>query len=142
MILIIGGAYQGKFEYAKANFKEGHQIINNFHKYVRKTMQQGKDPELEAKQLMNKAVLAGNADKLVLVSDEVGSGIVPIDAFEREFREKNGRVNCYLASQAEQVIRVTAGIGTRIKGYESKDCINPSWHDAGKSRTSVCRYDG
>ena len=40
MILIIGGAYQGKFEYAKANFKEGHQIINNFHKYVRKTMQQ------------------------------------------------------------------------------------------------------
>ena len=26
MILIIGGAYQGKFEYAKANFKEGHQI--------------------------------------------------------------------------------------------------------------------
>ena len=104
MILIIGGAYQGKFEYAKANFKEGHQIINNFHKYVR-----------EAKQLMNKAVLAGNADKLVLVSDEVGSGIVPIDAFEREFREKNGRVNCYLAGQAEQVIRVTAGIGTRIK---------------------------
>lgn len=78
-------------------------------------MQQGKDPELEAKQLMNKAVLAGNADKLVLVSDEVGSGIVPIDAFEREFREKNGRVNCYLAVQAEQVIRVTAGIGTRIK---------------------------
>ena len=78
-------------------------------------MQQGKDPELEAKQLMNKAVLAGNADKLVLVSDEVGSGIVPIDAFEREFREKNGRVNCYLASQAEQVIRVPAGIGTRIK---------------------------
>ena len=77
MILIIGGAYQGKFEYAKANFKEGHQIINNFHKYVRKTMQQGGDPELEAKQLMNKAVLAGNADKLVLVSDEVGSGIVP-----------------------------------------------------------------
>ena len=107
MILIIGGAYQGKFEYAKANFKEGHQIINNFHKYVRKTMQQGGDPELEAKQLMNKAVLAGNADKLVLVSDEVGSGIVPLDAFERE--------NCYLASQAEQVIRVTAGIGTRIK---------------------------
>ena len=43
MILIIGGAYQGKFEYAKENFKEGHQIINNFHKYVRKTMQQGKD---------------------------------------------------------------------------------------------------
>ena len=78
-------------------------------------MQKGGDPELETKQLMNKAVLAGNADKLVLVSDEVGSGIVPIDAFEREFREKNGRVNCYLAGQAEQVIRVTAGIGTRIK---------------------------
>ena len=28
MEMIIGGAYQGKFKYAKANFKEGHQIIN------------------------------------------------------------------------------------------------------------------
>ena len=88
MILIIGGAYQGKFEYAKANFKEGHQIINNFHKYVRKTMQQGKDPELEAKQLMNKAVLAGNADKL---GEIFGPCILQHTADKRraEFRKTN-----------------------------------------------------
>ena len=115
MILIIGGAYQGKFEYAKANFKEGHQIINNFHKYVRKTMQQGGDPELEAKQLMNKAVLAGNADKLVLVSDEVGSGIVPIDAFDRAYRETVGRICTKLAGYSHRVTRVVCGIGTVIK---------------------------
>lgn len=115
MIFITGNAYQGKFEYAKANFTDGYQIINTFHKYVRKTMQQGKDPLVETKNLMNRAILSKNADKLVLISDEVGGGVVPVDDFEREFREINGRVNCYLASCAEQVIRVTAGIGNRIK---------------------------
>lgn len=116
MILIIGDAYQGKYEYAVEHFKDGYQIINTFHKYVRKTIQQGKDPEQEAEALVNKARMVGNLDKLVLISDEIGGGLVPLDAFEREYREKNGRVNCYLASQAETVIRVTAGIGQRIKG--------------------------
>ena len=52
---------------------------------------------------------------LVIISDEIGYGLVPVDVFEREYREKSGRVNCYLAEKADQVIRVVCGIGSRIK---------------------------
>ena len=46
---------------------------------------------------------------------EMGCGIVPAEHSERQFREMNGRVNCLFAEQAEQVIRVIAGVGQRIK---------------------------
>ena len=116
MIFIVGGAYQGKLDYAKDHFTDGYQFINEFHKYVRGCMKQGGNPELEVKRLVNTARVSGGEEKLIIISDEVGSGLVPLDAFEREYREVNGRVNCYLASEASQVIRVTAGIGSRIKG--------------------------
>ena len=51
----------------------------------------------------------------VLVLTEMGCGIVPAEHGERQFREMNGRVNCLFAEQAEQVIRVIAGVGQRIK---------------------------
>ena len=38
-----------------------------------------------------------------------------MDAFERAWRERTGRIGCELAKQAEAVYRVTCGIGTRIK---------------------------
>ena len=38
-----------------------------------------------------------------------------MDAFERAWRERTGRIGCDLAKQAEAVYRVTCGIGTRIK---------------------------
>ena len=40
---------------------------------------------------------------------------MPVDSFERKYRDVNGRVNCFLAENAEQVIRVICGIGKRIK---------------------------
>lgn len=54
-------------------------------------------------------------DKLIIISNEVGYGLVPVEAFEREYRETVGRVNCFFAGEAEQVIRVVSGIGKRIK---------------------------
>ena len=49
------------------------------------------------------------------VMDEIGGGIVPVDSFEREYRENTGRFGCALAAQAEKVIRVHCGIGVLIK---------------------------
>ena len=46
MILIIGGAYQGKTEYAKEHFK-GYEIKNQYHETVRKQMLEGMDPAEE-----------------------------------------------------------------------------------------------
>lgn len=109
MILIIGGAYQGKTAYAKTHFGNEYTIVNSYHLTVKEQLKEGKDPFKEAS-----ALLKGN-DKCVIISDEVGYGLVPVDAFEREYREAVGRVNCYFAKEAEQVIRVICGIGTKIK---------------------------
>lgn len=109
MILIIGGAYQGKTTYVNENFGEQLQVIDQYHLKVRKQLLEGKDPLTEAKRLL--------ADKkdCIIISDEVGYGLVPVDAFERNFREQSGRVNCYFAGKASQVIRVICGMGMRIK---------------------------
>lgn len=108
MILIIGGACQGKTEYAKVQFG-GKEIINHYHLKVKEQLKGGKDPLAEAEKLL------AEKEKCVIISNEVGYGLVPVDAFEREYREMSGRVNCYLAGKAQQVIRVVCGIGTRIK---------------------------
>ena len=51
----------------------------------------------------------------VIICDEVGSGIVPLDSFEREYRERLGRLLCEIAAKAERVERIVCGIGQRIK---------------------------
>ena len=65
------------------------------------------------------ALLAAKLDRAVpnriLVTDEIGYGIVPMDLFERDYREQTGRVCCELAARAEQVWRVCCGLGQRIK---------------------------
>ena len=54
--------------------------------------------------------------QVVLVSDEVGYGIVPIDPFDRAYREAVGEVVvAELAAYSTQVMRVVCGIGTVIK---------------------------
>lgn len=111
MILIIGGTAQGKTQYARKLAKEGWHIEDDFHLKVKAALQKKSDPLEEAKNLLTQY----DPHKLIIVSNEMGCGIVPIDPFEREYREKNGRVNCYLAEHAEQVIRVICGLGEKIK---------------------------
>ena len=41
--------------------------------------------------------------------------IVPLDSFEREYRERLGRLLCEIAAKAERVERIVCGIGQRIK---------------------------
>nr|WP_299781970.1 bifunctional adenosylcobinamide kinase/adenosylcobinamide-phosphate guanylyltransferase [uncultured Roseobacter sp.] len=52
----------------------------------------------------------------VVVSNEVGHGIVPDNALARRFREAQGRLNIALAAQADLVVFVTAGLPTVLKG--------------------------
>ena len=51
----------------------------------------------------------------ILISDEIGNGIVPMDPHEREYREQSGRVLIELAGRADEVVRVVCGIGQKIK---------------------------
>ena len=60
-------------------------------------------------------VLLSSLPELIVICDEVGSGIVPVEPFEREFRERLGRYLIKLAEQSQSVERVFCGIGQKIK---------------------------
>ncbi|EIW5483576.1 bifunctional adenosylcobinamide kinase/adenosylcobinamide-phosphate guanylyltransferase [Escherichia coli] len=53
--------------------------------------------------------------KVVLVTNEVGMGIVPESRLARYFRDIAGRVNQQLAAAANEVWLVVSGIGVKIK---------------------------
>jgi adenosyl cobinamide kinase/adenosyl cobinamide phosphate guanylyltransferase len=59
-------------------------------------------------------ILAINPE-IVIIVDELGCGIVPMNPYDRRYREQTGRICCKLAREAEEVHRVICGIGTVIK---------------------------
>lgn len=52
---------------------------------------------------------------VVVVSNEVGQGIVPANALARRFRDEAGAANQAVAAIADQVFFVTAGLPARLK---------------------------
>ncbi len=110
MELYIGGYAQGKLEYVRRQHpEEDVRIKNGFHLWVRELMEEGKDPEAETQRFLKEHPDA------IIISDEIGNGIVPTDAFERDYRERLGRILIRIAAEAERVERVICGIGQRIK---------------------------
>lgn len=132
MKLVIGGRAQGKLNYVLQHMTdENYQIydgvfpdegelfnltkknewliVNHFHKWVNKELKENRNPEEEMEAFLKKGV------RFVIISDEIGNGIVPVDAFERDYRERTGRMLITLASQADEVVRVICGIGQKIK---------------------------
>jgi adenosylcobinamide kinase/adenosylcobinamide-phosphate guanylyltransferase len=53
--------------------------------------------------------------KMVIVTNELGMGIVPIDRMTRMYRDIAGRINQYLAKEADKVILAVSGIGVDLK---------------------------
>lgn len=62
------------------------------------------------------AALAACPAPVVVVTNEVGSGIVPENALARAFREEQGRLNIALAAQADCAVQVVAGLPNVLKG--------------------------
>jgi adenosylcobinamide kinase / adenosylcobinamide-phosphate guanylyltransferase len=62
------------------------------------------------------AVLQGIEGTVVLVSNEVGQGIVPDNKMAREFRDHAGLLHQNIASIADDVYFVTAGLPQKLKG--------------------------
>ena len=54
--------------------------------------------------------------KEVVICNEVGSGVIPMDRAERLGREAVGRLCVCLAQRAEAVVRLVCGIPTVIRG--------------------------
>ncbi|MFQ5507871.1 MAG: bifunctional adenosylcobinamide kinase/adenosylcobinamide-phosphate guanylyltransferase [Leptospirillia bacterium] len=53
--------------------------------------------------------------ELIVVSDEVGGGIIPVDPLSRRFRDLMGELNQNLAAACDRVVLVTAGLPLELK---------------------------
>lgn len=56
------------------------------------------------------------AGKVILVSNEVGMGIVPLGAINRQFQDEQGRLNQAVAQLANEVVFIAAGLPIKLKG--------------------------
>ncbi|MBR6477843.1 MAG: bifunctional adenosylcobinamide kinase/adenosylcobinamide-phosphate guanylyltransferase [Lachnospiraceae bacterium] len=125
MELLIGGMAQGKLEYAlmkypnavvisdlKECLEEGNYILKDLHLITKKLLAEGKAPD-ELWSLL-RGMISG-CPSLVIISDEVGNGIVPMEKEERRWREETGRLLCKIAKEAESVTRICCGIPVKIK---------------------------
>ena len=98
MILVIGGRAQGKMSFCREHFPDRETII-----YGGETDEGGLFELIEKK------------SGCVVISDEIGCGIVPVEREQRELIERVGRVQIRLAQKADEVWRVFCGVGMRIK---------------------------
>ena len=73
----------------------------------------GGDAETEINALCR--TLGDASFPVVLVSNEVGGGIVPENPLARRYQEASGRMNQQVAVAADQVYLVTAGIARKLK---------------------------
>lgn len=55
------------------------------------------------------------AGPVIIVSNEVGFGIVPINELARKFRDLAGSANQHLAAAADRVVLAVAGLELRLK---------------------------
>lgn len=127
MKLIIGGFAQGKLNYALTKYhlqesavwdgilpdnvllRDKQIIVNHFHQWVKTRILDGGCPEEEIISFLD------DYENCIIICDEIGNGIVPLDKFEREYRERVGRILIQIAQRAEGVERVLCGIGQKIK---------------------------
>ena len=120
MILIIGGAYQGKLTYAVKEYglsedecfdlaggcpDKEYRCFYHLEAFLRTLP----DAEEALKKLMP------YIKNSIVISREVGCGIVPTDASERQYREAHGALLRALCEKAEAVTRIFCGLKEELK---------------------------
>lgn len=131
MILVTGGAFQGKTTYIcqnllgpnNKNIVDGNiwdpardpepSTVDHLESFIRNRLEIGESKEEILQTLL---LVARKNQDIIWEIREIGCGIVPMDPMERKWRESTGRIGCELAKEAGQVYRVCSGIGVRIKG--------------------------
>jgi len=126
LILIFGGAYQGKLAYALERFglesgdvydcngedtdvPTGKRLVNGFDKWIMALVKSNVKPGVAVSRFM-----AENKDAIVICTD-ISCGVVPVGQLERDWREAVGRALAELAGASDEVVRVFCGIPTRLK---------------------------
>ena len=125
MVLIFGGSYQGKLDFAKENFGVSDEdifvctqeneidwskkVIYNADQAFLRHVRDGKE---------SRDVLAEHLDELkesIIIVNDISQGIVPMEREQRDWREMTGRAMLYISKQADEVYRVFCGLGSKIK---------------------------
>ena len=125
MHLIIGGAFQGKNDWAKAQFSlqdadflECNEqdfpdfsagCITHLERFALCCLRQGQEP---------KTVLLQQQERWknsILICDDISCGVVPLDAETRAWREACGRMLSALSAEAQTVTRIFCGLPQRLK---------------------------
>lgn len=125
MILIIGGAYQGKLDYvldayqipqeevhncSEDNTKlSGRRVIYHFEKWVMACLDQGKEAVKEMREYLQVH------PESIIICEDISSGVVPVDPRLRQWRENVGRHVTVLSREADEVVRLFCGIPTKLK---------------------------
>ena len=119
MDLIIGGAYQGKLDYARKTFgitdrdicdcrEEGcdmtRRCLYHYEAFVRRCLREGKPIALPER------------TDAVVIADDIFCGVVSIDPEERLWREECGRALTAISLRSESVTRLFCGLPLRLKG--------------------------
>ncbi len=114
MILVIGARASGKRSYVESLGYGPQDIADGVldEKPVLYNLQDLTLPDPEGAGALYDLLL----EKKIVVCDEVGSGVIPVDKGQRLGREATGRLCCRLAAQAEQVVRLVCGVPQVIKG--------------------------
>jgi len=99
------------------NSREGDVIlVDCLTLWINNLLMETEDPDI-IHQRIHKLILAIEEAKcpIILVSNEVGAGIVPENKLARQFRDLAGFTNQKVAERADRVIWMVAGIPVPIK---------------------------
>ncbi len=126
MILIIGGSYQGKLDFARQRFQLAEdeiqvctedtdaldfsrRCIAYIDRFALNRVRSGFEP---ADAL---GTDPGLYKDVIFIANDVSGGVVPMDPTLRAWREACGRMNLKLAKASDEVWRLFCGIPQRVK---------------------------
>jgi adenosylcobinamide kinase/adenosylcobinamide-phosphate guanylyltransferase len=124
VILIFGGAYNGKLEFVKKKYQLSDddiffctnqtlqfnkKVLCGLHIFTR---------DCVLNNINSLEILENNITFLkdkIIICDEINSGIVPMEKVDRAWREETGRVLQFLTKQSFSVHRVFFGLEEKVK---------------------------
>lgn len=80
----------------------------------------GRETILEKLNLFIKECKKSNAN-IIVITNELGSGIIPMEASARSFRDVAGETNQILAAEFDEVVNMVSGIPVIIKNSKNKN---------------------
>jgi adenosylcobinamide kinase/adenosylcobinamide-phosphate guanylyltransferase len=92
---------------------QGPRLVDCLTLWLTNLMLGGHDWQVAGRALV--AALSAQVDPVVMVTNEVGAGIVPENALAREFRDAAGILNQWVAGVADEVILAVAGLPLKVK---------------------------